>query len=141
MRQAAQIALTPEEESVISATARSRRSPVREAERARIVLLAAAGLTNKEIATRLGTRAPVVGRWRKRFAEHRLAGLTEKAGRGRKPQYGVRTVKRIVDATVKTTPAQATHWSTRTMAKAAGVSHTTVRRIWNVHQLKPHPVV
>ena len=140
MRRAAQIELTPEEESVISATARSRRSPVREAERARIVLLAAVGLTNKEIATQLGTREPVVGRWRKRLAEQRLAGLTEKPGRGRKPQYGARKIKKIVDATVKTTPAHATHWSTRTMAKEAGVSHTTVRRIWNVHQLKPHLV-
>ena len=140
MRQAVQIELTPEEESVLSATARSRRSSVREAERARIILLAAAELTNKEIATKLGTGEPVVGRWRKRFAEDRLAGLTEKAGRGRKPRYGARKVKKIVDATVKSTPAQATHWSTRTMARQAGVSHTTVRRIWNAHQLKPHLV-
>ncbi len=140
MRRAAQIELTPEEESVLSATARSRRSSVREAERARIILLAAAELTNKEIATKLGTGEPVVGRWRKRFAEDRLAGLTEKAGRGRKPRYGARKVKKIVDATVKSTPAQATHWSTRTMARQAGVSHTTVRRIWNAHQLKPHLV-
>ena len=70
----------------------------------------------------------------------RFPGLVDRPGRGRKPHYGREVIERIVDDTVHRQPEQATHWSTRTMAKHAGVSHTTVQRIWHAHELKPHLV-
>ena len=81
-----------------------------------------------------------MSKWRRRFAEKRMAGLVDRPGRGRKPHYGRELIERIVDDTVHRTPEQATHWSTRTMARHAGVSHTTVQRIWHAHELKPHLV-
>ena len=106
--------------------------------RARIVLLAADGWESRDITAELGAGQDTVSKWRWRFAQQRLAGLTDQPGRGRKRQYTDHTVERIVEDTLHTTPEQATHWSTRTMAKHAGVSHTTVQRIWHAHQLKPH---
>ena len=111
---------------------------MREVFRARIVLLAAEGLESRDIAEHLGTGQDTVSKWRRRFAQQRLAGLIDRPGRGRKPHYGQTLIERIVDDTVHREPEQATHWSTRTMAKHAGVSHTTVQRIWHAHELKPH---
>ena len=65
-------------------------------------------------------------------------GLIDRPGRGRKRHYDDQSIERIVEDTLHSTPEQATHWSTRTMAKHAGVSHTTVQRIWHAHELKPH---
>ena len=113
---------------------------MREVFRARIVLLAAEGLENRDIAEQLGTGPDTVSKWRRRFAQQRLSGLVDRPGRGRKPHYGREIIERIVDDTVHRKPEQATHWSTRTMAMHAGVSHTTVQRIWHAHELKPHLV-
>ena len=140
MRRAPCIELSAEEHTALQRTARSTRSSVREVFRARIVLLAAEGKQNRNIAEQLGTGPDSVSKWRRRFAEKRMAGLVDRPGRGRKPHYGRELIERIVDDTVHRTPEQATHWSTRTMARHAGVSHTTVQRIWHAHELKPHLV-
>ena len=140
MRRAPVIELSAEEHTELQRTARSNRSSVREVFRARIVLLAAEGQENRAIAEQMHTRPDTVSKWRRRFAEQRMAGLIDRPGRGRKPHFGREVIERIVDDTVHRTPEQATHWSTRTMAKHAGVSHTTVQRIWHAHELKPHLV-
>ena len=104
------------------------------------MLLAAEGVQSRDIAEQLGARQDTVSKWRRRFAQQRLAGLVARPGRGRKPHYGREIIERIVDDTVHREPEQATHWSTRTMDQHAGVSHTTVQRIWHAQELKPHLV-
>jgi len=107
--------------------------------RARIVLLAAQGSSNSEIARQLFVSRPTVIMWRARFQTGGPAALTEvKPGRGRKRTISAAHVKAIVAATTQTVPPGETHWSCRTMAKAQGVSAATVQRIWDAHGLKPH---
>ena len=139
MRIAPPIELTPEQRSTLEAQARSRSLPARVVERSRIVLLAAAGEQDKEIAHSLSMTPKKVSRWRKRFLQLGLAGLEKDAPRpGRTPSINARLIKRVVDMTTRQKPAKATHWSTRTMAEAAGISEASVRRIWRAHGLKPH---
>ena len=141
MRVAVSIALTKDERTVLQRWARGRRTPARLVLRAKVVLLAAAGRLNKEIAAELGTYPNVVGRWRKRFAEQRLAGIEQDAPRGgRKPTVRDRVARRIIEATTQTRPSSATHWSTRTLAKELGVSRSMVHRVWQANGLKPHRV-
>ena len=103
--------------------------------------MAAQGVFNHEIAARLGISRPTVQLWRERFLALRLEGLEKDAPRpGRKPRINQKKVSAIVEAALHTTPPNATHWSTRTMAKAQGVSEATVRRIWKQYNLKPHLV-
>jgi transposase len=111
------------------------------AERARIVLLAASGQQDKEIAAVMAVTAKKVSRWRKRFLALGVAGLQKDAHRpGRKPTIGTRLTKRVVTMTTRQRPTNATHWSTRTIAAAVGISEASVRRIWHAHGLKPHRV-
>ena len=138
MRHAPVIELSTEERNVLQRTVRSSRSAVRDVFRARIILLAAKGYESRAIAAELNTGQDTVSKWRRRFAEHRLEGLVDRAGRGRKRTYDEQAVEQIIEDTLHRTPAQATHWSTRTMAEHAGVSHTTVQRLWHAHELKPH---
>lgn len=139
MRIAPAIELTPDQQSILEAQARSRSLPARVVERSRIVLLAAAGKQDKEIARSLHLTPKKVSRWRKRFLRLGLAGLEKDAPRpGRTPKINARLIKRVVDMTTRQTPANATHWSTRTMAQAASISEASVRRIWHAHGLKPH---
>lgn len=115
--------------------------PLRVVQRARIVTMAADGMLSQDIARQLGISRPTVQLWRERFLALRVAGLEKDAPRpGRLPRMPDRTVRAIVEATLHTTPPAATHWSTRTMADAHGVSEATVRRIWKQHGLKPHLV-
>ena len=119
----------------------ARTSPQRIVLRARIVLLAAQGLANRRIAEAVHASRPTVLLWRNRFTLGGVAALLEEApGRGRPATIARAKVKRIVKATTQTRPRGATHWSTRTMAKAQGVSHATVQRIWDAHGLQPHRV-
>jgi transposase len=111
---------------------------VRDVLRSRIVLLAAAGNSNQQIASQLGIHRHSVALWRQRFAQQGLKGLKEKSGRGRKRLYTVDSVEKIIDATLSSKPRNATHWSTRTLAASVGTSHSTVQRIWSAHQIKPH---
>ena len=139
MRIAPAIELTPDQQSILEAQARSRSLPARVVERSRIVLLAAEGSQDKEIASSLSMTPKKVSRWRKRFLRLGLAGLEKDAPRpGRTPKINARLIKRVVDMTTRQKPAHATQWSTRTMAQAAGISEASVRRIWRAHGLKPH---
>ena len=116
-------------------------TPQQVALRCRIILATAEGQAESAIATRWGTNRKTVRLWRTRFAERGLEGLWEIApGRGRKPTYGPEKIKAIVDATLQTKPAGMTQWSCRQMAKAQGVSKSTVSNIWRSHQVKPHRV-
>lgn len=138
MRVATQIMLTSEEEKVLTRLSRSNTTSVRLARRARIILLAAAGLDNKAIAAKLNIGRIQVGRWRERYAEGGLAVIEHDLPRsGRNP---IVDAAEIVRLTTQTTPKAATHWSTRTLAKEVGVSDTTVLRVWQSHGLKPHRV-
>jgi transposase len=111
---------------------------VRVARRAHIVLLAAEGHGNKEIARKLGVGRVQVGRWRERFVQGGLAAMEADLPRsGRKPSIDAQEIVRL---TTQTVPDGATHWSTRRLGASAGVSDTTVQRIWKAHGLKPHRV-
>ena len=110
-------------------------------QRARIIQMAADGLLSQSIAQELSVSRPTVQLWRQRFLALRCAGLEKDAPRpGRIPSISERKVRAVVEATLHTTPPAATHWSTRSMAKAQGLSEATIRRIWRQHNLKPHLV-
>jgi transposase len=108
-------------------------------QRARIIQRASEGVLNQDIARELEISRPTVQLWRERFLALRLAGLGKDAPRpGRIPSIPERKVRAVIEATLHTTPPAATHWSTRSMAKAQGLSEATIRRIWKRHNLKPH---
>jgi transposase len=138
MHAAPTITLTAEEREQLKRLTRSSKAAMRLVERARIVLLAAEGLQNKEIAARLGIGRIKAGRWRTRYAMLRAAGIERDKPLPGKP----RTVDEaeIVRLTTQTTPLKATHGSTRTLAAVAGVSDFAVRQVWKRNGLKPHLV-
>lgn len=138
LRVAPTIVLTDEEESELSRLARSKRTSVRLAQRAQIVLLAAQGLQNKDIAEQLGIGRVQVARWRERYLQLGLQGIERDLPRGAPPVKV--DVAKLVKLTTQTKPEAATHWSTRTMAAELGVSASTVMRHWQAHGLKPHIV-
>ena len=141
MRTAAPILLSSEERSVLATWAHGRRFPLRLVQRARIVQMAADGVLSQDIARDLDISRPTVQLWRERFLSLRLEGLEKDAPRpGRIPSIPEKKVRAVIKATLHTTPPNATHWSTRSMAKAHGLSQATIRRIWNQHHLKPHLV-
>lgn len=114
-------------------------TPQQVTQRCRIILAAAAGRPDRTIAEDLQINFKTVALWRGRFRNEGSDCLWEVAsGRGRKPTYSEGKVAAIVDATLRSHPPGATHWSCRSMAKAQGVSKDTVNRIWQSHQLKPH---
>jgi transposase len=107
--------------------------------RSRIVLLAVEGNQNKQIAEQLGVSTRMASLWCGRFIEHGIEGLLKDAPRpGRTPRITAEIVDTVVAKTTQSTPANATHWSTRTMARVTGISEASVRRIWHAHGLKPH---
>lgn len=139
MRTAPRVFLSIEDRQLLEKLARGRLAPARLVERAKIVLRAADGLQNKEIAAELRVNRRTVARWRNRFVRRGLAGIKKDASRpGRYPSIPSSVVDEIVRKTTQETPAGGTHWSTRTMAKEMDVSEATVRRIWKRHGLKPH---
>jgi transposase len=139
MRVAPQVVLTKEQQRTLQQWTRGRSLPSRQVERARVVLLAAAGKQDLEIAAEVGISNQKAARWRKRFLKLGLAGLEKDAPRpGRTPTISSAKVQEVVRKTTQEKPANATHWSTRTMAEAAGLSEKSVRRIWHKHGLKPH---
>ena len=138
---AAATQVSDEQRAILQRWVGAQLTPQSVATRARIVLRAAAGESNSQIARELGVSRPTVIMWRERFAGGGPAALVEtRAGRGRKPSIPSAKVKAIVAARTQTTPPGETHWSCRTMAKAQGVSPATVQRIWDAHGLKPHRV-
>src|SRR5437588_11977259 len=141
MRRATAITLADQERQTLQRWARGRSTPARLVLRAQIVLRAAEGLENLGIADELGTGRLTVARWRNRFATGRLAGIEKDAPRGgRTPTIRSGVAPRIVEATTQTTPEGASHWSTRTLAVASGVSRSMVHRVWQANGLKPHLV-
>jgi transposase len=138
---ASALSLSGEHRDRLEGWLRAHSTPLQVARRAEIVLLAAEGLSNAEIADRVGVSRPTVVSWRRRFLREGPEGLWEtRPGRGRKPSVPAAKIRQIVRLTTDTTPPGATHWSCRSMAKAAGVSPATVQRIWDAHGLKPHLV-
>lgn len=139
MRVARPVSLDPEQRRLLQQQARGRSLPARVVERARIVLRAADGLQDKEIAAELNIQPETVARWRNRFLEGGVPALQKDAPRpGRPRTIAEDKAKRIVELTTLHKPENATHWSTRSMAAAAGVSDASVRRIWHAYGLKPH---
>jgi transposase len=141
MRVAKSIVLTDEEGAILRQWSRGRKTPARLVLRAKIVLAAAAGRENKDIAAELKCPRRTAGTWRSRFAQGRLEAVKKDAPRsGRKPS--VRTIKEaeIIRKTTQETPPNATQWSVRTMASAVGVSKATVQRVWSDNGLKPHRI-
>jgi len=138
LRVAPTIVLTHEQQSELTALTRSKRTSVRLSQRAQIVLLAAQGLQNKDIAEQLGIGRVQVARWRERYLELGLQGIERDLPRGA-PAVKV-DVAKLVELTTQTTPEAATHWSTRKMGEVLGVSASTVMRHWQAHGLKPHVV-
>jgi transposase len=139
MRVAPKITVTDEDRNILERWARGRSSPVRLMQRAQIVLMAVESSENKDIAAAVGVTRQLVGRWRNRYAARGLAGIEKDApGRGRKATLRDSVAAKIIHATTRTRPPDATHWSTRTLAKALGVSDSMVRRVWQANQLRPH---
>ena len=139
MRVAPQVILTDEQRTALQRWARGRTTPVRLVRRAKIILLAAEGKENRQIAEELDIERTIVGRWRGRFAAQGLAGIEKDAPRGgRSPSKRQRVAPRIVEVTTQHTPPNATHWTTNTLARHLGVSQSMVSRVWRANGLKPH---
>src|SRR5881296_2059214 len=133
------LAITDEQRAILQTWIAARNSPQKVVFRSHIVLAAANGTSNRQIAIELQTSRPTVILWRNRFLEGGTAALIDDApGRGRPKQIAAAKVKKIVEATLHTTPKAATHWSVRTMAQLHGVSPATVHRIWDANGLQPH---
>src|SRR5439155_178848 len=133
-----EVVLSDDEREVLERWARRPKSAQALALRCRIVLAAAAGATNQEIAARLGCHPTTVGKWRSRFARHRLDGLHDEPRPGKPRTITDEDVERVIVKTLEETPRDATHWSTYSMAEATGMSQTAVSRIWRAFGLKPH---
>jgi transposase len=138
VRVAPEIVLTEDERAELMKLVGSKLTSVRLEQRAGIVLLAADGVQNKEIAEMLGVGRVQVGRWRERYAAHRLSGIERDLPRGAPP--ATVDVARLIEMTTQTKPQAATHWSTRKMANEMGISAASVSRYWRANGLKPHIV-
>ncbi len=139
MRVAPSLSLTLEERQRLESWARGRSTPHRLVLRAQIVLRAADGAQNKQIAEELGTQRNTCALWRNRFHRLRLAGIEQDAPRPGGPlRLPDATIRAIVDDTLHTKPPNATHWSTRSMAEKYGVSPNTVHQIWSARRIQPH---
>ena len=138
---AAALVMSAGQREALTVLARSSTSAHREVERARVLLIAADGVANSQIAANVGVTPVTVRSWRARFADEGLAKFGQvRQGRGRKPGISAEKIEEILRLTQHEKPSGATHWSCRSMAKAVGVSPATVQRIWSGRGLKPHLV-
>jgi len=134
------ITVTEADRSELERLQRSPSTPAGLSRRARAVLLMVEGLSGVDVALRTGYTVVQVSRLRRRFAETGVAGLPERARSGRPPTLTARQRARVVALTLRPPGPGLTHWTTRDLARQAGVSHTTVHRIWKAHALQPHRV-
>src|SRR3954466_14966890 len=138
---AAALMMSDGQREILEALGRSQSAPHGQVQRAQALLLAADGVANTWIAEQVGVTVVTVREWRDRFAAEGLSRFGKvREGRGRKPTIPAEKVAEIVRMTKEEKPDGQTHWSCRTMAKAAGVSPATVQRIWSARGLKPHLV-
>jgi transposase len=137
-RPKAELVLTDDERQTLERWARRPKSAQALALRCRIVLACAEGLDNIVVADRLGVHQATVSKWRRRFVERRLDGLHDEPRPGAPRTIGDDDVEAVVVKTLEETPADATHWSTRSMAQATGMSQSSVSRIWRAFGLTPH---
>lgn len=137
-RQANVLVLSAGDRAFLESQVRRHKAPRSLSDRCRMVLLCADGLQSKEVAERLGVHEHTVGKWRRRFAQAGVEGLTDEYRAGRPRTVSDAHVAQVIERTLNTTPRDATHWSIRSMAAEAGLSHTTIRRIWNAFGLQPH---
>jgi len=135
---AVEIELSDDELAQLEAWARRPSSAQALAQRSRIVLAAAEGEKNIEIAQRLGVGRPMVTKWRNRFGEHRLDGLLDEPRPGQPRTISDAQVEEVITKTLESTPRDATHWSTRSMAAEVGLTQSAVHRIWKAFGLQPH---
>ncbi|MFE5516094.1 IS630 family transposase [Streptomyces sp. NPDC056529] len=137
-RPKAELILSDEERAALEGWVRRCSTPQAWALRCRIILACAEGASNKDVAARLGSTAHAVGRWRARFVEHRIAGLGDMPRSGGPRSVTDEQVAALVTRTLQSAPKNATHWSTRSMAKELGLSQSTVSRVWRAFGLQPH---
>jgi transposase len=137
-RPKAELQLSTEERLTLERLANRRKSAQAMALRARIVLSCTKGITNGEVASELGVHQATVGKWRRRFVEHRLDGLLDDPRPGVPRSITDDQVEAVIVKTLEEKPDDATHWSTRSMAAEVGLSQTTIRRIWHAFGLQPH---
>lgn len=139
-RPKAELTLTAQEREQLTRWARRAKSSQAVALRSKIVLGCAEGTTNNDVAANLRCSSATVGKWRKRFVEHRLDGLLDEERTGRPPTITVDQIEDVVVATLESTPENATHWTRSKMAERTGLSRTTIGEIWGKFELKPHRV-
>jgi transposase len=133
--------VTERQREVLETLSRSQTAAHRDVQRAKALLMASDGFATTRVAKEVGVSPATVTRWREGFERDGLSGSVKvRAGRGRKPSIPSEKVREIVHATLHETPVGETHWSCRSMARAHGVSHTTVQKIWGARGLKPHRV-
>ena len=132
--------LTQAEREALERFVRRRKTAQQVALRARIVLRCAEGLANREVAKQLRIHEATVCKWRGRFVAKRLDGLFDDPRSGTPRKVSDETIERLVAMTLESTPSDATHWSTRDLAKRIGVSQSTVSRVWPAFNLQPHRV-
>src|SRR5882672_12328787 len=137
-RPTAPLVLSADEREYLERQVRRRRVTRSMSERCRIILRCADGIASKVVAAELGVHEHTVGKWRRRFLKDRLEGLLDEARPGRPRTIDDDQVADVIDRTLRTTPADATHWSIRSMAAETGFSHTTIRRMWAAFGLQPH---
>jgi transposase len=141
MRVAPAIELSSEARLELENLSRRRTTPVRVVQRSRIILLAANGMPNKQIAEQLGVAPRMAALWRSRFIRLGVAGLIKDAHRpGRTPAISPEMIAQVIARTTQSKPSGATHWSRSRMAREMGISESSVGRIWNAHGLKPHRI-
>lgn len=139
-RPKAELVLTPAEHEQLTRWARRATSSQALAVRSRIVLAAAEGLTNNDVAARVGCEPHTVSKWRRRFIDRRLDGLGDEKRPGRPATISVEQVEDVIVATLESTPPNATHWTRAKMAERTGLSRTTIGKIWSDFSIKPHLV-
>jgi len=137
-RPKAALVLTDTEREELTALTLRRKTAQALAQRARIVLACASGLDNQVVAERQRVTKQMVGKWRARFVEHRLEGLLDAPRSGAPRTIDDARVDAVIAKTLESVPANATHWSTRSMATASGLTQTAVSRIWRAFGLQPH---